>query len=87
MSRRAKRSFQLSYGAISGVERQAIENFYYARNGEYETFTFDLTHINQTGTVRVRFNGPLDIQQIISKGTTATDSFYNVKFNLQEDFD
>ena len=86
LSRRAKRSFQLSYGAISGVERQAIENFYYARNGEYETFTFDLTHINQTGTVRVRFNGPIEVQQIISKGTLLTDNFYNVKFNLQEDF-
>jgi hypothetical protein len=86
LSRRPKRNFQLSYNVISGVERQAIENFYSARNGEYEAFTFDLTHINQTGTVNCRFNGPIDIQQIISKGSSLTENFYNIKFNLQEDF-
>lgn len=87
LSRRAKRSYQISYTNISGVERQAIENFYAARSGEYDTFTFDLTHINQSGTVRCRFNGPLEIQQVISRGTNITDNFYNIRFNLQEDFD
>lgn len=87
MSRRQKRSYQLTYTNVSGVEKEAIENFYRARSGEYETFTFDLTHINDTGTVRTRFNGPLEIQQVISSGSALTQNFYNVRFNLQEDFD
>jgi hypothetical protein len=87
LSRRAKRSYQLNYTNISGVERQAIENFYSARSGEFDTFTFDLTHINQSGTVRCRFNGPIEVQQVFSKGNTIVDNFYNIRFNLQEDFD
>lgn len=87
MSRRQKRSYQLTYTNISGVEKEAVENFFKARNGEYETFTFDLTHINDTGTVRTRFNGPLEIQQVISAGPSLTQNFYNIRFNLQEDFD
>jgi len=87
LSRRPKRSYQLAYTNISGVERQAIENFYNARSGEYDTFTFDLTHINQSGTVRCRFNGPIEVQQVFSKSSTIVDNFYNIRFSLQEDFD
>ena len=87
LSRRQKRSYQLTYTAVSGIEKEAVENFYRGRSGEYETFTFDLTHINDTGTVRTRFNGPLEIQQVISSGTSLTQNFYNIRFNLQEDFD
>jgi len=87
MSRRGKRQYQLAYSNISGVEKQAIEDFYVSMNGEYETFTFDLTHINSTGTVRTRFNGPLQIQQVISGGTALTQNFYSVTINLMEDFD
>ena len=87
MSRRQKRSYQLTYTNVSGVEKEAVENFYRARSGEYENFTFDLTHINDTGTVRARFNGPLEVQQVISSGTSPTQNFYNIRFSLQEDFD
>jgi hypothetical protein len=87
LSRRQKRSYQLTYTNVSGVEKEAVENFYKSRNGEYETFTFDLTHINDTGTVRTRFNGPLEIQQVISSGTSLTQNFYNIRFSLQEDYD
>ena len=87
LSRRQRRSYQLTYTNVSGVEKEAVENFYKARNGEYDTFTFDLTHINDTGTVRTRFNGPLEIQQVISSGTSLTQNFYNIRFNLQEDYD
>jgi len=88
MSRRPKRSYQIAYTNVTGVEKQAIENFYRARNGEYETFTFDLTHINDSGTVRCRFNGPLEIQQVISGGASnPTKNIYNIRLNLQEDFD
>lgn len=86
MSRRPKKSLSLVYTNISGVEKEAIENFYYARNGEFETFTFDLTHINDTGTMRARFNGPLEVQQVISAGPLLTQNFYNVRISLQEDF-
>ena len=87
LSRRPKRSFGLTYVNVSGVEKEAIENFYNARNGEYETFTFDLTHINDNGTVRTRFNGPLEIQQVASSGTALLQNFYSIRLNLQEDFD
>lgn len=86
LSRRPKRNFQLTYTNISGIEKEAIQNFYRARNGEYDTFTFDLTHINDTGTVRARFNGPLEIQQVISAGSALTENYYNIRFSLQEDF-
>lgn len=86
LSRRPKKTLSLIYSNISGVEKEAIENFYYARNGEFETFTFDLTHINDTGTIRARFNGPLEIQQVISAGPLLTQNFYNVRISLQEDF-
>jgi hypothetical protein len=86
MSRRPKRNFQLTYTNVTGIEKEAIQNFYRARNGEFETFTFDLTHINDTGTVRTRFNGPLEIQQVISSGTALTQNYYNVRLSFQEDF-
>ena len=86
LTRRGKRSYQLTYTNVTGIEKQAIENFYSARNGEYEAFTFDLTHINQTGTVRCRFNGAIDVQQVVSRGTRLIDNFYTIRFNLQEDF-
>lgn len=86
MSRRSRRSYQLTYTNISGVEREAIETFYNDRNGEYETFTFDLTHINSSGTVRVRFDGALDIKQVISSGLALTQNFYTVTLKMREDF-
>jgi hypothetical protein len=85
-SRRSRRSFELTYTNVTGVEKQAIEDFYIARNGEYETFTFDLSHINSTGTVRTRFDGPLDITQVISSGTDLTQNIYIVKLRLREDY-
>lgn len=86
LSRRPKRSFQITYTNVTGIEKEAIQNFYRARNGEYETFTFDLTHINDTGTVRTRFNGPLEIQQVLSAGSSLTQNYYNIRLNFQEDF-
>ena len=86
LSRRPRRTYELTYSNVSGVERQAIENFYNSRSGDYEAFTFDLTHINDSGTVRTRFDGPLQIQHVISGSSVATDNFYTVKFTLREDF-
>ena len=86
-SRRSKRDYSLQYTNITGVEKTAIENFYAARSGEFEAFTFDLSHINEAGTITVRFDKELQITQVLSVGTALTDNFYDVKFSLKEVFD
>lgn len=86
-SRRSKRSYDLTYSSITGVEKTAIENFYNARSGTFESFTFDLSHINETGTITTRFEGPLSIEQTYSVGSRLIDNFYTVSFKLQEVFD
>ena len=80
-------SFPLTYSNISGIERTAIEEFYRARSGDFESFTFDLSHLNDSGTLNARFEGALDIQQILSSGTSLTENFYTVSFKLQEVYD
>lgn len=86
-SRRSKRSYDLSYTNVTGVEKTAIENFYNARSGEFEAFTFDLTHINESGTITTRFEGPLSVQQVHAAGDALTENFYTVSFKLQETYD
>ena len=86
-SRRSKRNYTLTYSNISGIERTAIEEFYRARSGDFESFTFDLSHLNDSGTLNTRFDGALDIQQILSSGTSLTENFYTVSFKLQEVYD
>ena len=86
-SRRSKRSYDLKYSSITGVEKTAIENFYNSRSGEFESFSFDLAHLNETGTITARFQGPLSIEQTYSIGSRLIDNFYTVSFNLQEVFD
>ena len=86
-SRRAKRAFQLSYTNIRGLEKNAIEEFYRARSGGFEAFIFELAHLNETGTCSVRFEGPLDVRQVLSTGTNPIDNFYTVSFSLVEVFD
>ena len=88
-SRRSKRDFDLTYTNVSGVEKHAIEQFYRSRNGSYETFTFDLTHINELGTIQSRFDGPLDITHVFSdsSNTSLQNNYYTVKFKLKEVYD
>jgi len=86
-SRRPKRAYNLKYTNITGVEKTAIENFYNARSGEFESFTFDLSHINESGSINARFDGSLQIAQVLSHGTALTDNFYTVNFKLQETYD
>ena len=64
-SRRSKRSYDIKYTSITGVEKTAIENFYNARSGEFESFSFDLSHINETGTITTRFQGPYQLSKLI----------------------
>jgi hypothetical protein len=86
-SRRSKRAYDLTYSTVTGIEKTAIENFYVARSGEFESFSFDLSHINETGTITVRFDGPLSVEQTYSNGNRLIDNFYSVSFKLQEVFD
>ena len=88
-SRRSKRDFDLTYTNVSGVEKHAIEQFYRSRNGSYETFTFDLTHINELGTIQSRFEGPLGITHVFSdsSNTSLQNNYYTVKFKLKEVYD
>ena len=86
-SRRSKRSYDLTYSNISGIERTAIEQFYRARSGDFESFTFDLSHLNESGTLSTRFDGELNVAQALSTGSTLTENFYTVSFKLQEVFD
>ena len=86
-SRRATRNYSLQYTNISGVEKTAVENFYNARSGEFESFSFDLSHLNESGTITTRFSGPLKISQVLSSGSSLTENFYTVSFDLKETFD
>ena len=86
-SRRPLRSYKLQYTNITGVERTAIENFYNARSGTFESFSFDLAHLNESGIITTRFDGALSITQILSAGTALTENFFTVSFNLKETYD
>ena len=86
-SRRSKRNITLQYSNISGIEKTAIEQFYRERSGSFESFTFDLSHLSESGTMTTRFDGPLNITQVLSRGTSLNDNFFTVSFSLQEVFD
>lgn len=86
-SRRAKRTYDLSYTNVTGLVKSAIESFYNDRNGEFEAFSFDLAHINESGTITTRFTGPLSIRHVLSTGSNVTENYYTVSFKLQETFD
>jgi hypothetical protein len=85
LSRRSKRTFTLSYTNLSGPYKAAIENFYNARGGTWESFEFDLSYAGQNGIIFVRFDGPLNVTQVLTSLDEIND-FYNVTFNLQETF-
>lgn len=87
MSRRPRRSFTLNYTNLSGVEKKAIDDFYIARNGTFESFDFDLTHLNESGTAICKFANPLKVTHVLSAGSNLRDNFFSVSFNLQEVFD
>lgn len=86
-SRRSKRSYDLSYTNVTGLERYAIEQFYAQRSGNFESFSLDLTHLNEAGTVRVRFDGALKIDHVLSAGSNVLQNFYSVSFTLKETYD
>ena len=86
-SRRSKRQYDIKYTNLHGIGKRAIDDFYTARSGEFESFTFDLGHINESGTATVRFDGPLNVTQVLGASSNLRDNFYTVSFKLQETFD
>ena len=85
ISRRPKRSFSLEYKNISGGYKEVLEQFYDARLGDFEAFNFDSTYIGLVGTILVRFDGDIDISEVVTS-TTIDKSIYNVTINLTETF-
>ena len=86
-SRRSKRQYDIKYTNLHGIGKRAVDDFYNARSGEFESFTFDLGHINESGTATVRFDGPLNVTQVLGASSNLRDNFYTVSFKLQETFD
>ena len=84
--RRAVRIYDLTYTNVTGLEKYAIESFYNSMGGEYQSFDFDLDHISDVGTVRVRFDGALDVTHVNSYGSNVLQKFYTVSFKLKETF-
>jgi CTP:phosphocholine cytidylyltransferase-like protein len=82
-SRRGKRNYTLTYNNISEERKDNIVNFYEARSGTFESFILDLTHLNLTGSINVRFEGELNVTHVMSGNTTEKDIF-NISFNLVE---
>jgi len=86
-SRRSKRQFQIKYSNLHGIGKRAIDDFFKARSGDFESFTFDLAHLSESGTATVRFGGPLKVQQTLSASSNLRDNFFTVSFTLDEVFD
>ena len=83
-TRKVRRQYSLRYTNVSGMEKNAIRDFYDARFGSFEAFSFDLDHLNQTGTINVRFHEDLKIQHVFDAGTADIDKFYTIDFKLRE---
>lgn len=86
-SRRIKRKYNLTYTNITGLEKNAIRDFFDNRFGEHEAFLFDLDHLNQVGIITTRFDGNINIQHVFDGGGDELQKFYTVSINFQEVFD
>jgi len=85
-SRRSKTGMSLTYTNVTGLEKYAIESFYKARSGEFESFTLAKEHVGESGTLTVRFDGDIKITHILSTGANLLNNHYTVSFDLKEVF-
>jgi hypothetical protein len=84
-SRRLKRKWNFGYTNINGMDKEAIDSFYRDRNGSYESFSFDLDHINESGLATVVFESPPQITNVIAASPSdLTQNYYNVTIVLRE---
>ena len=85
-TRRPTRDYSLTYTNVNGLQKQAIENFYTARSGEFESFRLDLSHVGDEGSLIVRFDGSLSVRHVHSGESNVLNNFYTVSFKLVESF-
>lgn len=85
ISRRPKRQFSITYTNINGAYKQAIENFFKARGGDFDSFEFDLSYVGQNGTIQVRFDSQLSVTEVQTTSALVTN-IYTVSFTLIESF-
>ena len=85
ISRRSKRKLSLSYTNINGGYKTAIENFFRNRGGDTESFEFNLSYVGLSGIILVRFEGSLQLSENLTS-EDPLNSFYTIRFNLQETF-
>lgn len=85
ISRRSKRQFQLKYTNISGAYKQALENFYRARGGDFNSFELDLSYVGLSGTIQVRFGNDFSVSEVLTTSNLVS-SVYNVTFTLNESY-
>jgi hypothetical protein len=85
ISRRSKRSISLNYTNLNGGYKNALEDFFKNRGGDSEAFEFNLSYVGLSGIILVRFNGSLQISETLTS-SDPLNSFYNVRFTLQETF-
>lgn len=84
-TRRSSREFSIRYTNLPSPYAFAIENFFKNAAGDHETFEFDLTHINKTGNILVKFNSQLSSTQVLATDNLET-GVYSVEFSLKESF-
>jgi hypothetical protein len=83
-SRRSFENINLNYTNITGTNKSNIQAFYEARFGDFESFIFDKTHINESGLITVKFKAnSLRITRVAQKAVEA-DSIYSVSFALEQ---
>ena len=84
VSRRRFEQINLTYTHITGTKKNLIKSFYDARFGGYDSFIFDMAHINESGLITVKFKtNSLKITRVAQKAIEA-DSIYSVSFALEQ---
>lgn len=85
ISRRMKRKWTFGYKNLNGIQKQAIENFYLARSGDYEAFSFDLSHLNEQGLITVTFETPPNVTHVLSGNPDdLSQNYYDITMNFRE---
>ena len=84
-TRRLRRKWNFTYTNINGLDKEAIDSFYLSRNGTYESFSFDLSHINESGLATVVFDTPPQITNVLAASASDfTQNYFNVTMQFRE---
>ena len=84
ISRRRFEQFTLNYTHITGIKKNLIKDFYDARFGDYDSFIFDMAHINESGLITVKFRkNSLKIVRVAQR-PDEDESIYSVSFALDQ---